>query len=87
MALSFLNVFLFVFFCRYLYSFGQIYAAILVLEASTKVIVTSVNGTRSAFALYIFVPVGRFDNLTAQFALNSIFDDSSHGCISLRSAS
>ena len=87
MVLSFLNVFLFVFFCRYLYSFGQIYVAILVLEASSKVIVPSVNGTCTAFALYIFVPVGRFDDLTTQFALNSIFDDSSHVCISLRNAS
>jgi hypothetical protein len=38
----------------------------------------SIHGTRTAFALNVFVPISGLDDITADLALNSIFDDFSH---------
>ena len=62
------------------YGFGKIDVAILVLCAPTKIIVTAVYGARSTFTLNIFMAISGFYNLTAQFALNGVFDNSSHTC-------
>ena len=69
------------------YGFGKIDVAILVLGAPTKIIVTAVHGARTAFALNVFVPICGFDNIATEFALNGVFDDFSHTCISLQKAS
>lgn len=39
---------------------------------------TAVHGTCPAFALNVFVPIGEFDDITTEFALNCISYDFSH---------
>jgi hypothetical protein len=39
---------------------------------------TAVHGTCTAFALNVFVPIGGFDDITTELALNCISYDFSH---------
>ena len=50
-------------------------------------VVAFIAGACTAFAGYILMPVGRFNDLAAALALNGVFDDFSHTCISLQKAS
>ena len=69
---------LFLFFRIFLYGFRQVRVTIFIFETPPKIIVTTIHRACSAFACDILMPVGGFDDFTAEFALNSVFDDFSH---------
>ena len=69
---------LFLFFRIFLYGFRQVRVTIFIFETPPKIIVTAIHRACSAFAGDVLMPVGGFDDFTAEFALNSVFDDFSH---------
>ena len=71
------NILLLVFFLNS-FSFRQINIAILILKTPAQIVMTSVNSARPAFALNVFVPIGGFDDITTELALNCISYDFFH---------
>lgn len=66
---------LFLFFRIFLYGLRQVRVTIFIFKTPTKIIVTAIHRACSAFAGDVLMPVGGFDDFTAEFALNSVFDD------------
>lgn len=54
---------------------GKIGVSLLVLESSTQIVVTAINGTSTTTASDILVPVSRLDLITAEIAADRIFQN------------
>ena len=65
------------FFWRF-FVFRELNKTTLLVKAPSQIIVTAVHVTRSALTRHKIMSIGGFDNLSAQFALDSILDDLLH---------
>ena len=55
----------------------------LLVKAPSQIIMTAIHVTCSTLTRHKIMPIGGFDNLSAQFALDSILDNLSHTLISI----
>ena len=61
--------------------YGQIRVAAFLLVGSAQIVVTAVNSAGTAAAGHIVVPVGRFNDLSADVAPDRVSDDPVHSSI------
>ena len=63
--------------------FRELNKTTFLVKAPSQIIMTAVYVTRSALTRHKIMSIGRFDNFSAQFALDSIFDNLLHTITSI----